>query len=312
MAQLAPEKFKDKFTTAKGDTRASVPMNKMTTLWFNTGTLCNLECANCYIESSPTNDRLVYISAEDVRPYLNEVVENNNIEVERIGFTGGEPFLNPHMFDVLEETFKRGIGALVLTNAHKVISRAEKKFLNLKEHYNHLLSLRISLDHYTEEVHENERGKGTFKSTMTSLKWLFDNGFNISIAGRSLTGEDMPTAERGYQQLLHEWGIDITLDSNNLVIFPEMHAMEDVPEITTDCWGILNKTPQMQMCSSERMVVKKKGSDKPQVQACTLLAYDEEFNMGTTLEESFQDVYLNHPFCAKFCVLGGASCSSTN
>lgn len=314
MSELDPNKFKNKLTTALSEKRAFVPMERMDTLWFNTGTLCNLKCSNCYIESSPTNDRLVYLSTEDVSPFLDEVVENKNnrIDVKRIGFTGGEPFLNPQMFEILEETFKRGLSALVLTNAYRVISRSEKKFLDLKEKYNDLLSLRVSLDHYTEKVHEKERGEKTFATTMTAIKWLFDNGFNLSIAGRSLTGEDSQMAQDGYQKLLSDWGVELKLSSENLVIFPEMDAMEDVPEITVDCWGILNKTPQMQMCSSERMIVKAKGKDKAQVQACTLLAYDEQFNMGESLEESFQDVYLNHPFCAKFCVLGGASCSSTN
>jgi hypothetical protein len=57
------------------------------------------------------------------------------------------------------------------------------------------------------------------------------------------------------------------------------------------------------------MVVKRKGEDTPRVAACTLLPYDPQFDMGETLEESMQDVKLNHPHCARFCVLGGASCS---
>jgi MoaA/NifB/PqqE/SkfB family radical SAM enzyme len=313
MSSLAPEKFKDKLLTAKNEKRAFVPMVSMETLWFNTGTLCNLKCANCYIESSPTNDRLVYLEKSDVAPFISEIVQNKNknININRVGFTGGEPFINPHIFEILEETFKNNLSALVLTNAYKVIFRSEKRFLALKEKYNDLLSLRVSLDHYTASVHEAERGDHTFAPTMKAIKWLYDQGFNLSIAGRSLTGESDKEARVGYQKLLTDSGVLLNLTPSNLVIFPEMDAMEDVPEITIDCWGILKKTPAMQMCSSERMVVKKKGSQKAQVQACTLIAYDEEFNMGSSLEESFQPVYLNHPFCAKFCVLGGASCSST-
>ena len=64
------------------------------------------------------------------------------------------------------------------------------------------------------------------------------------------------------------------------------------------------------MCASSRMVVKRKGADTPAVLACTLLPYAPEFELGTTLEEAEKDVSLNHPHCAKFCVLGGASCSA--
>ena len=63
-------KFSDPLMTADGSERAFVPLSRPTTLWFNTGTLCNIECLNCYIESSPTNDSLVYISAAEVTDYL--------------------------------------------------------------------------------------------------------------------------------------------------------------------------------------------------------------------------------------------------
>jgi hypothetical protein len=56
--RLDPAKFRDPAVTAKGETRATVALRALETLWFNTGTLCNLTCRNCYIESSPRNDRL--------------------------------------------------------------------------------------------------------------------------------------------------------------------------------------------------------------------------------------------------------------
>jgi len=63
------------------------------------------------------------------------------------------------------------------------------------------------------------------------------------------------------------------------------------------------------MCSSSRMIVKRKGMERPSVIACTLLPYDQRFELGHTLREAQQTVSLNHPHCAQFCVLGGASCS---
>ncbi len=98
-----------------------------------------------------------------------------------------------------------------------------------------------------------------------------------------------------------------------------MDARVDVPEITTACWGILDISPNAMMCATSRMVVKRKGEDAPKVLPCTLLPYDEAFEMGTTLAQSlkadggmFSDgaVKLCHPHCAKFCVLGGGACSA--
>jgi hypothetical protein len=94
-----------------------------------------------------------------------------------------------------------------------------------------------------------------------------------------------------------------------LMIFPEMDATVDVPEITEACWGILNKSPDDVMCATARMVVKHKGAPHPTVVACTLLPYNPEFDLGRTLTSASDTVQLNHPHCAKFCVLGGATCS---
>ena len=55
-------KFCNPTTTAEGKARATVAVTKLRTLWLNTGTLCNLTCENCYIESSPSNDRLAYLT----------------------------------------------------------------------------------------------------------------------------------------------------------------------------------------------------------------------------------------------------------
>jgi hypothetical protein len=63
------------------------------------------------------------------------------------------------------------------------------------------------------------------------------------------------------------------------------------------------------MCASSRMVVKRKGAERPGVVACTLLPYDAAFELGSTLAEAAGSISLNHPHCAKFCVLGGGACS---
>jgi hypothetical protein len=94
------------------------------------------------------------------------------------------------------------------------------------------------------------------------------------------------------------------------VLFPEMDVRGDVPEITTACWGILNKNPSDVMCATARMVIKRKGAAAPVVVACTLIVDDPAFELGANLREAARDVSLNHPHCATFCVLGGASCSA--
>lgn len=131
------------------------------------------------------------------------------------------------------------------------------------------------------------------------------------MAGRTVWGESEADARAGYDRLFRNGGFAIDAgDAQQLVLFPEMDLSVEVPEITTDCWNILGKRPQSVMCASSRMVVRRKGAVRPVVTACTLLPHDPRFEMGETLEAAEAPVWLNHPHCAKFCVLGGASCSA--
>jgi MoaA/NifB/PqqE/SkfB family radical SAM enzyme len=308
-SQLQDQKFSHPKVTATGEPRAYVELEKLETLWINSGTLCNLHCDNCYIESSPKNDRLSFFRVSDLKPFLRELDERKE-PVEMIGITGGEPFLNPNITDLLDEVLKAGFEALVLTNAFRVWKKHKDNLLTLQQTYGDKLHIRVSLDHYSKKIHETERGPGTFEKTMEAMKWFYDHNFDLSLAGRSLVDEDLGQARVEFQKLLEDYGINLSLE-DKLVIFPEMDLNRDVPEITTACWGILNKKPQDQMCATERMLVLRKGEDQAKVLPCTLLAYDPQFEMGTSLSNAEKKVYLNHKFCAQFCVLGGASCSST-
>ncbi|MEO1040088.1 MAG: radical SAM protein [Pseudomonadota bacterium] len=306
-----PAPFTDPDLTAKGETRASAAFDRLKTLWFNTGTLCNITCANCYIESSPSNDRLVYLTLADASPYLDEIDAMGLGPVE-IGFTGGEPFMNPHMIALIEAALSRGHEALVLTNAMRPMMRPrmQEGLLALKARYGDRLCLRISLDHYTPEHHDAERGKGGFDETLKGMSWLVENGFRVTAAGRSLWGEEETVARAGFASLFARLGARIDVDDPaQLVLFPEMTETGEPPEITTGCWDILKLDPRTVMCASSRMVVKRKGADAPTVLSCTLIPYDAAFEMGAGLRESLKPVKLNHRYCAQFCVLGGASCS---
>ena len=307
---LSAAKFSDPDVTAKGEPRAEVGLVKLETLWFNTGTLCNLACASCYIESSPTNDALVYIRHADVAAYLDEV-ESGGFGTREIGFTGGEPFMNPEFVPMLADTLGRGFEALVLSNAMKPMRRHEAALLALRESHGERLTIRVSLDHHSKAVHEAERGPRSWDAAIGGLKWLSDHGFSIAVAGRMLPGEGEIDERAGYAALFDREGIAIDAqDPMRLVLFPEMDEDKDIAEITTACWSILDKDPAQIMCATSRMVVHRKGEAAPRVAACTLIPYDRGFDMGATLAEATSPVKLNHPHCARFCVLGGASCSA--
>ena len=304
------KKFQHPDITATGATRGRVSPTNLKTLWINTGTLCNLECANCYIESSPKNDSLVYISLKEVSDYLDEIKEHA-YTTKQIAFTGGEPFMNPEMIDILKLSLERGFECLVLTNAMKPMEKKQEQLLELRNKYNTQLKLRVSLDHYSEALHSKERGPRAWAPALRGLIWISENDFSLSVAGRILSDESEEQIRSGFKKLFEELNIGINSDDQNqLVLFPEMTDKAAPPEITTACWDILDKNPSDIMCATSRMVVKKRGEQRPTVVACTLLPYDKKFDLGHSLKNSLKDIKLNHPYCAQFCVLGGGSCSS--
>ncbi len=305
-------KFMHPRLTSDGQDRASVALEQPKTLWFNTGTLCNIECASCYISSSPTNDSLVYLTLDDVLPYLDEIV-TRGWPIREIAFTGGEPFMNRDIISMAREALRRGYEVLILTNAMVPMMRPaiQRGLSALQAEFGDRLTLRVSLDHYDAARHDAERGKGSFATSLNGMAWLRDQGIRMTVAGRLDWAADEADARAGFAALYAAHGFDIDAQSPlDTVLFPEMDEAVDVPEITTDCWDILNTSPASVMCSSSRMVVRRKGADAPVVLACTLLPYSPGFELGRTLEEAEAPVYLNHPHCAKFCVLGGASCSA--
>ncbi len=306
-----PGKFENPLITADGSRRARVELGKQTTLWFNTGTLCNITCLNCFIESTPLNDRLVYIAADEVADFLHQLKERR-WSVTEIGFTGGEPFMNPEIIDMIKLSLAAGYEVLVLSNAMRPMMRPmmQEGLREIRKKWPETFRIRVSLDHYSEARHDHERGKGTFAISLKGMDWLRDNGIRMAVAGRTIWSESDRESRRGYAALYAERGYPIDPDDPvETVLFPEIEPAVDAPEITTECWRILRVRPEDMMCASSRMVVKRKGAARPAVVACTLLPYDPQFELGHTLKEAERSVLLNHPSCAQFCVLGGASCS---
>jgi uncharacterized Fe-S cluster-containing radical SAM superfamily protein len=311
-ASPGQRKFAHPDITAKGERRASVAFTGLKTLWLNTGTLCNIECANCYIESSPRNDRLAYLTRADAAQALDEAQHVAGVPFT-VGFTGGEPFMNPEFPAMLEDTLTRGLEALVLTNAMKPMMRprVQSALQELQQRFGNRLTLRVSLDHWREDLHDEERGPGAFRETLDGLKWLQATGIPVAIAGRLRWGDADADMRAGFASLFAHEGLALdTSDPATLVLFPEMDERAEVPEITTDCWRILNKSPDDMMCASSRMVVRRKGAPGLSVVACTLLPYEPQFDLGDSLKSALDPVRLNHPHCAKFCVLGGGSCKA--
>ncbi len=273
-------------------------------LWFNTGSICNLSCSFCFEESKPGDNRLNRISLEEAKQYIDESL---TMGVERISFTGGEPFVNKEIFKILDYALDKK-PCMVLTNGTDPILKQMAQLATLKSKP-YSLSLRVSVDSPEEEVHDSERGIGSFKKAFLSLQKFNEMGFEISIARHSEQNEDKEKVEVQFKNLFKKHDLPEDLP---MVSFVDLHPEDKGsgnPNVTENCMTTYHTEESRLnfMCAYSKMVVKKDGEMK--VLACTLVSDDPNYEMGETLKESMdQRVEMNHQRCYS-CFASGTSCS---
>jgi pyruvate-formate lyase-activating enzyme len=270
-----------------------VALDRLETLWVNTGTLCNLACTRCFMESSPANESLSYFPLAEFTALLADAPPT----LGEIGFTGGEPFMNPDIMPMLEAALAAGKRILVLTNAMRPMQRHATALARLLERYPGQVGIRVSLDHYLPDRHEALRGDNSFGPTFSGLKFLAESGARLSVASRTPWGETEAMMQAGFTRWFTQHGLpDIPL-----VLFPEMDAFAPAPSVSARAVAELPAEEPL-MCRTSRMVVKRKGEAGFSITPCTLLP-------NRPLASWDEPVRLDHPHCAQFCVYGGASCA---
>lgn len=294
-------------------------------LWIMQGSLCDLKCKHCYTASSPTNNRLEQITFDELSPHLDDAAAAG---VQKICFTGGEVFVND---DVMrgraprnEEFLKSLSRALeiapveILTNGRRYIRNHFDALAELRARHGDRLVLRITLESPRAPEHDAIRGKGTFAQTVDTIVLLARMGFVPVVTAErpflSETGDD--EIRETYQTLFREHGasVEINLIENVLEMGHQLVRLAAAgqpprPEVfvTTNCFAILNKPAESLMCHFSRCIQKIDGQLR--YYPCPVIYDDARFDLGGTLAESFQPVYVAHKNCYDYCLKGrGASC----
>jgi MoaA/NifB/PqqE/SkfB family radical SAM enzyme len=142
-----------------------------------------------------------------VRRFFDDAASRNPRPAE-IGFTGGEPFMNPDILGMIEDSLDARFRVLVLTNAMKPMQRLKKPLLDLSRCFPGQLTLRVSLDHCEPAGHEKQRGPRSWVRTIDGLLWLARNGFDVSVAGRMVWDENQATMRADSRMVVKRKGAD--------------------------------------------------------------------------------------------------------
>lgn len=167
-------------------------------LWLYSNFHCNLACTYCAVASSPTA-RARSMGAERFVELCDEAVEAG---FEEIFVTGGEPFLEPDIGEMLAAAARR-LPTTVLTNGMLFFGRRERDLADLAGTPN--LVLQTSLDGATPESHDSLRGAGSFARTIAGIGRAREHGLRVRV---STTETSANTRElSSLEALLAEMGI---------------------------------------------------------------------------------------------------------
>lgn len=290
--------------TSKNEPRGYIKPHSLQELWFHVGTACNLKCPFCLEGSKPGDKRLQPMTLSDVKPYIDKALTLN---VERLSFTGGEPFVIKDFVNILNYAAQHK-PCLVLTNGTKPVLQRMQHIKRLANTL-HPISFRISIDYPNEEKHEKGRGKNSFKEALEGIRQLTEAGFNVSVARQMNKEEDTSNVNKEYQTLFNTYNID---ESTHIVSFPDFSTPfqnSDTPEITENCMTQYHTEEGRKafMCAYSKMIVKI--DNKMRIYACTLVDDNAGYDLGSDLEKSLKErIMMKHHRCYS-CFAYGASCS---
>jgi uncharacterized Fe-S cluster-containing radical SAM superfamily protein len=133
-------------------------------LWIYTNFDCNLSCSYCAVASSP-RARKRRIGLDRFAALIDEAVEEGFAEIY---VTGGEPFVEPAIVDMLEYASDR-LPTVVLTNAMLFTGRRRRELERLAGRES--LVLQTSVDGARPETHDAFRGAGSWERTMEGVAY---------------------------------------------------------------------------------------------------------------------------------------------
>jgi pyruvate-formate lyase-activating enzyme len=163
---------------ANGDTARPVGSR----LWLYTNFDCNLHCDYCCVRSSPKVPRRE-LGLARVRRIASEAVE---IGVGEIFVTGGEPFLLADIGDILASCIATA-PTTVLTNGMLL---GERRIQTLRSLPSDRLTLQVSLDSPTPELHDRHRGAGTWLRAWQGIECARREGFRVRFAATVSTDHE--------------------------------------------------------------------------------------------------------------------------
>jgi MoaA/NifB/PqqE/SkfB family radical SAM enzyme len=134
---------------------------------------CSLACLHCIEESGPGKAFPNELSCEEAARIVDELLA---AEVPYVAFSGGEPLLHPHFFELLGRFKGRGVGLKVETNGQHLDPKTCRRLGEAE-----VKAVQLSMDGVSEEAVQRLRPQASLKKVLDGIRGLRENGVAVEV-----------------------------------------------------------------------------------------------------------------------------------
>ena len=231
------------------------------------------------------------MTLEQVKERLHE---SQKIGVKDYYITGGEVFINPEIFEILQAILSYG-PLDVLTNGTQITFEKAKRLKEIQSASKNSLRFRVSMEHFEQEKNDSIRGENAYHKAVKGITFLAQAGFSpILTVTRTWEEEKDSAMELEFVKFLQKSGVQ----QPQIKILPgfflgqlaknERNYSEE-EFVTEKCFENFDIT-QLQ-CATSRMAT---GEG---VYVCPILVDNPKARMGDSISQTMRPFPLAHSAC---------------
>lgn len=180
------------------------PIPSLRYLLLNITNKCNLACRHCYLGKSGNT----HIEPQQFEKAVSRFEDMGGL---KLMVSGGEPFLHPEFWNLMEILPSYELRAVLLSNGTLIDKKAAEKL----SRYVH--EVQVSIDGISS--HDMLRGKGSYDKAMRGISYLRSAGIPVSIATmvHKYNAEDFDEMQKIFSDLgVISWSVDVPCVAGNL------------------------------------------------------------------------------------------------
>jgi radical SAM protein with 4Fe4S-binding SPASM domain len=170
--------------------------NPFIVLWAITSA-CNLKCIYCFPDVKSVQPDFISLPFEALSKIVDQLIE---AKVFQLTITGGEAFLNPDIWRVVEKARKNNIKVIIISNGTTITDEIIGKLKKFE------IIVGVSLDAPDEEINSKTRGKGVFDKTVAGIRVLKKARIQVVVLV-TLTRFNFPYLDNVIQLIHEELGV---------------------------------------------------------------------------------------------------------